>query len=277
MEAEMKRVGCIVVALALSACGHDDAGFASAGQAVKWTPGKATGTENPSDTPSTSTAASTAPPGEPLTPGERLTHYIARRDERMCPSPACGGFWVRAVNSESTLCSDGTRAPECYVSDLDLAALKLEDETRQALLTRESVFRGSLRGESPAPGVPPRGGALVASEAWLSRAPSLPSTSSRGRYYRVQDNGIVCATEPCASLTEYLLDSAEEQPIHGLDLTYAPGTAKDKADAQAETRTPPGLLAIGANATTAGIGNGVTVLRATQYFFRVGFATPTTH
>lgn len=45
--------------------------------------------------------------------------YQVRPDARLCPSPFCGGYWIRAVNHARTTCADGTVASWCYVMDID--------------------------------------------------------------------------------------------------------------------------------------------------------------
>jgi hypothetical protein len=293
----MNRVwSALVIAGALMGCGQD-AGGASTGEegAAVGAPladrkggGEAAASDVITSTPTSAQPVATVvmpstdptepPDGGPPASGEQPTYYTARRDERKCASPYCGGFWVRAVNTDATSCADGTRAVECYVSDLDLSAMKLDDETRRALLERESVFRGRITPSVSADASVASVATFSANEAWLSRAASVTPAVARGSYSRVRASAILCITVPCPSLTEYLLNSTKEQNIHGLDLTYAPGTDKDKAAAQADTNEPQGLLALGANVENASTDSRseAIVLRATQYFLRVGAVSAST-
>jgi hypothetical protein len=57
------------------------------------------------------------------------TYYSARPDFRKCRSPFCGGFWLKALNQEKTVCGNGTKADECYVTGFDFpSSLRFSDE-----------------------------------------------------------------------------------------------------------------------------------------------------
>jgi hypothetical protein len=49
-------------------------------------------------------------------------YYAIDRDKRLCASPACGGYFVRELNADSTTCADGTAASACYVARVDPVA-----------------------------------------------------------------------------------------------------------------------------------------------------------
>ena len=55
-------------------------------------------------------------------------YVVTRQDFRKCAYPMCGGVFVKAVNKSKTTCLDGTKDVECYVADIDLAALELPEE-----------------------------------------------------------------------------------------------------------------------------------------------------
>ena len=57
-----------------------------------------------------------------LTGEPNHTWYTVTPDARLCPSPLCGGYHVKRVNRQRTLCADGTRSPDCYVAELDLSS-----------------------------------------------------------------------------------------------------------------------------------------------------------
>ena len=40
--------------------------------------------------------------------------FLVEHDPRLCPSPACGGYWVALANGVRTRCGDGTREKRCY-------------------------------------------------------------------------------------------------------------------------------------------------------------------
>jgi hypothetical protein len=49
--------------------------------------------------------------------------YTVKRDYRKCVSPLCGGFWLKAMATTKTLCSDASVADACYVASLNLSGL----------------------------------------------------------------------------------------------------------------------------------------------------------
>ncbi len=133
------------------------------------------------------------------------TYYTLRRDFRRCVAPLCGGYWVKRVNQARTTCYDGTSASECYVADLDLARLDLDDATesrlRDSIDAGQSVLRGTLRGGLSYSGR--RLGRFNAREGYRA----LSSVAPTGSFYRVTDLGIRCITFPCFSLHAAKLNS----------------------------------------------------------------------
>ncbi len=133
------------------------------------------------------------------------TYYTVRRDFRRCVAPLCGGFWVKRVNQARTTCYDGTSAAECYVGDLDLARLDLDDAAesrlRDSIGAGQAVLRGTLRGGLTYGGK--RLGRFSASEGYRAISSATPT----GSFYRVSDLGIRCITFPCFSLHAAKLNS----------------------------------------------------------------------
>ncbi len=133
------------------------------------------------------------------------TYYTVRQDLRRCISPVCGGFWVRRVNQARTTCQDGSQAAECYVADLDLARLDLDDATlsrlNDSIRAGQAVLRGSIRaGLSYGGNTLGRFGATEGYRAISSATPV-------GSFYRVNDLGVRCITFPCFSLHAAKLNS----------------------------------------------------------------------
>jgi hypothetical protein len=52
-----------------------------------------------------------------------ILDYSVEPDNRYCPSPMCGGNWLKALATTKTLCPDGTVADACYVANMNLAGL----------------------------------------------------------------------------------------------------------------------------------------------------------
>lgn len=120
-------------------------------------------------------------------------HYVAVPDVRTCDPPACGGYFVRMVNADTTTCWDGFGAPECYVTGIDLEGTLLPEETQKRVLAAVDartdwrhvtvVLRGGI-GPSEAEGL----GRLVVDAAWHGE-PVDPEYPAHGtRYYQVIDD-----------------------------------------------------------------------------------------
>src|SRR5262245_50979707 len=85
-----------------------------------------------------------------LPPIRNLSYFTIAPDPRLCPSPLCGGYWVSRVNHASTACADGTLAPTCYVSELDLSRSGLSDEQESAVrgAAGHLLMLGSIRAKA---------------------------------------------------------------------------------------------------------------------------------
>lgn len=226
----------------------------------------------------TALAACVVPPGEDgeteepeasdaeeLTAGIR-TFYAVRRDFRKCVAPLCGGYWVRRLNTATTRCADGRYEAECYVTEIDLGPLGLPEALASDVLTE--VDRLVVRGWTIARTHPSFGklGRFRATEAW--RAPAAGAAT--GTVYKVGDNGVRCVTAPCPSLDARKLNSsAKARQLVDLDLSGAPGTAADDAEAAGDLATHD-LLVAGALAKAPG---GL-ALTANQYYRRVRAGLP---
>ena len=51
-----------------------------------------------------------------------------RNDIRMCPSPYCGGFYVKAINRLLTSCVDGKKNIDCQVLQIDFSFLDMTEK-----------------------------------------------------------------------------------------------------------------------------------------------------
>ncbi len=134
--------------------------------------------------------------------------FTIRPDLRACPSPHCGGFFVKAVNRRLTTCVDGRWAPECYVANIDWDALGGDLQIQASVV----VVEGSLQvvkfeGFG-------RFGELVVKNAWGSATDNAP----RGFYMRLADNGIRCITAPCFSTDAHVLNWRFNFTLSGFDL-----------------------------------------------------------
>jgi hypothetical protein len=150
----------------------------------------------------------------PADAASATAHVLVRPDPRMCPSPRCGGAWVRRVNHATTRCADGAARAECYVTSVD--GPQPQPRRGVPFLARGRIVPARIEGY---PGL----GSLAVDAAWRPAGPRAP----RGTTYRVADNGIRCITTPCFTLTAAPLDRAGRVTLSDLDLR---GVGAAKAD-----------------------------------------------
>lgn len=214
----------------------------------------------------TASAQANLPPAGDLLPAK--TYYIATRiDPRMCPSPLCGGVYVKQVNRMLTRCADGKLEQECYAPILDWSALglldpetiRLEDEFRG----KRVLARGALRLVDTPYGKLP---GLVATDAWRGVTGNPPSGLFRG----LQPSGIVCITWPCPELAAVRLNQNQRGLVHGLDLR-ASGADPDELQAGYDAlHQGPGLLVAGTRRRIKGpAGSGIEIV-AREFYTKVG-------
>lgn len=79
-------------------------------------------------------------------PVARSAVYAVRPDLRMCPSPACGGWWITKVNQPTMRCVDGSTAQWCYVAEIDWTALGLSPADEGRLVQEAASERVLVRG-----------------------------------------------------------------------------------------------------------------------------------
>jgi hypothetical protein len=124
-----------------------------------------------------------------------VEYFLAERDARLCQFPMCGGYFVSAPNRPTIECPDGTVQAKCHIGAIDLAPLGLDAVTEQHLRlgidAGKTVIRGRLVHEPELTVGSP--GTLVATEGWLA----ADDHAIRGTFFRLQDTGQVCVTEPC--------------------------------------------------------------------------------
>ncbi len=171
---------------------------------------------------------------------------VTRRDFRKCAAPLCGGFFVKRVNEEKTLCANGSRQAECYVSSIELKSIGLsareESDFRAALengkaLVKARTYKTKHGGQAI--------GVLKANEAWIGATGSVAD----GTFYRTADNGIRCIKAPCPSTTAYKLNAGANEShnviaVH-LENTEVPADQETLDRAQNAIGTKEGILVAG--------------------------------
>lgn len=186
------------------------------------------------------------------------SYYVARADPRLCPSPMCGGIWVKRVNTE---------AKERYAASADLSRLGMVDKASlQRLITegravaRGRLVRGRVQGF-------PELDTLVVSEVWITSS----RNRARGTFHRLRDRGVRCVTTPCFSVHAARLNSARHVNVSDVDLSHTGAGATDQGRALArigkEGLIVAGRVVIEPNAGPAGRGR---TYVATQFYERRG-------
>jgi hypothetical protein len=186
------------------------------------------------------------------------TTFLVRPNLRMCPSPVCGGAWVRRVNHATTRCADGTLARECYVARMSGIPEKLASALAGSVLAQGRLVAARIDGF---PGL----GALAATSAWRPAGARRP----RGTTYRVRDNGVRCVTTPCFSLAARALETNRRMTLSELDLDGVGASPTDDERALRDLGRG-GIIVTGRvravpDAGPAGAGR---ALRATQLWLR---------
>ena len=198
-------------------------------------------------------------------PGE--TYYIVTRiDPRLCPSPICGGVYVKRVNRKISRCADGTYAEECYAPIIDWTALALTQEETWKLEDEFSgkrvLARGALRMlETPYGPLPE----LVATDAWRGTT----GNEATGYFFGLRPSGIVCITSPCPELIALRLNRRSRFLAHGLDLAVSGANASQIETGLTALYQGAGLLVSGQLARITGpAGQGVQIV-AREFYTKV--------
>ena len=203
------------------------------------------------------------------TPGSVSSYYVGRGDPRACPSPRCGGVWVRLVNKAAPTCGDGVTERECYVAYPDFSELRLgtlKPVKLMALITegralaRGAVVRGRVEGFADLD-------VLVVTEVWTASSSARAPT---GVFRRLRDNGLRCITTPCFSIHAAALNSGAHVNLSRVDLagTGAPPAERRRALARLATT---GLMGAGrvVREPHAGPGGAGRSFAATQFYVKV--------
>lgn len=187
------------------------------------------------------------------------SYFTLRRDLRRCAAPRCGGFFVERVNRPSTRCADGRRRAECYVAELDLAALGLSEQ--QEVELRSDAERFLVQGGIGAlAGAAPELGRLAVSEAWRGQADApVP-----GAFLRAKNEGIVCITSPCPSFSAQTLNlRLPAVPVAELDFS---AITEDALEALDQANEVEGVLVSALPTIVSGPGGSAAGLDVRNYY-----------
>jgi hypothetical protein len=203
---------------------------------------------------------------------------VTRPDLRLCPSPLCGGYFVRLVNRARLQCADGTVARECHAAQIDWSALGLAPDDEARLMAefgdKRVLVRGQLVEQDSGFGISIP--TLVATDAW--RGVVAPKDSrdllswkrpSRDRYFGVEPSGIVCVTYPCPSLVQLWLNSNIVRELHDIDLGQSGATPEQIAAGLDALYQGDGLLVLGRNRLFSGPAGTGQRLVAQNFYIKV--------
>jgi hypothetical protein len=198
-------------------------------------------------------------------PAGTATYYRITPDPRACPSPICGGWWVRRVNRDDTVCGDGAAAPQCYAASIDLSELELTEQRRltleQAVSTGTTLVRGRLVRKPTSQPPLKELDTFVATEVWLRAG----AAATPGVVYRVEDNGIRCVRAPCFWLHVSVLNTTRHR--NASTVALAPSKASPTSIRRAlAALDDTGVMVEGR--VVAGEPRGDRTLRATAFWLR---------
>lgn len=168
---------------------------------------------------------------------------VTHVDTRKCAYPACGGYFVKAVNQALTRCADGSMQKECHAVQLNANALGWTSEQRAAFDAQFAQGHALVRGLlEPAPAGLYTADQLTITEGWQAQG---LRNKPIGVFYGVKSTGIVCITAPCPSLAANRLNSIAPALHPDLDLSLT-GASDQQIQAGYEALGSTGILAAGA-------------------------------
>ena len=198
---------------------------------------------------------------------DNANYFSVRPDLRKCPAPLCGGIFVQSVNHLTTRCADGKLRPECYVAEVNLAALSLPPDEEGPI--RDSIQNGTvlLKGQLTSKPFGPLGGPgeFETAEVWQAATDARPT----GSFFRALDTGVVCIAAPCLSFQEFKLNSFAERAIVGVDLSLVGASDKQLANASKALLTADGILVAGIHTAVTGPAGEASALVASQFYLAV--------
>jgi hypothetical protein len=195
-----------------------------------------------------------------------LPYYVfSNSDMRLCPSPYCGGMFVREVNRVQTRCNDGILRTECYVAGLDLSRLALQDSDASrvyaAFAAKDALIRGFF---GPFSTDFSDVSVLIAAEAWEEKGTARPGRISA----LFRDNGIRCITDPCPWVDVSILNVPFFGTIAGIDLGSS-GAAAAEIEEGYRSLSSTGIIANGRLRRISGPAGEDFSFEATRFYLKV--------
>jgi len=199
-------------------------------------------------------------------------YIVTRPDPRLCPSPLCGGHFVKQINKPRTLCADLIWQQDCHAAELDASALGWSSDEFAIFYAQfgqsHALARGKLlqmdRGSIKAD-------VLVLDEGWLGQALSEPI----GAFYGAKGSGITCITYPCPSIRERTLNLRNERLIAEIDLAASGANAAQIEAGYSSLSEPAGILAAGEHRVISDPAGGGLKLVASEFYLPLVAKNPT--
>ncbi len=198
---------------------------------------------------------------------EQYDFFIVRHDSRKCPSPQCGGYFVKKVNDQKSQCADGQFKQECYVSSINYEKINLHNiQFQQSILLQGEIkiapsialTDGNLSNNAASEPL----GMFVANAAFRP----LSTKKSDGVFIGLQDNGQQCISEPCFSTDQYILNHDEIRMISNYTLEKAGATPKQLKQAYSAIANGKVVVASGSNEEyESRTGNGINFIANQLY------------
>jgi hypothetical protein len=139
--------------------------------------------------------------------GSSYYYSVTHVDMRKCAAPMCGGYFVKQVNQNKTLCADGVWRNECHVFQLDTKPLawsesQTSDYFNQVFGQQKGIVRGNFAHALDA-NFSSAVDTLTITEAWQNQS----KKPSNALLYKIKDTGIVCVKAPCLSTVKQTLNA----------------------------------------------------------------------
>jgi len=202
------------------------------------------------------------------------TYFGVTADLRKCPSPGCGGWFLRSLNRPMTKCHDGRHAEACYTPVIDWSEVKLTEAQKAEMLDASSkdaasggvyaMARGRLvptNSTTPRPEL----GRFVITEAWVAEGTTVAS----GLFVKVKDNGLRCFAAPCPNLTEETLNLPRSTNIAAIDWKPAELTDDQIEECIQLMYEPDGIMVAGDRYTVYDNGSAAKARTATAAYYRL--------
>jgi hypothetical protein len=177
--------------------------------------------------------------------------YVVRHDQRLCPSPRCGGYWIAIANGARTRCADGLRHVRCYAA----RAVDAHGRLLPGEIAEGALVRGAL-----GPGRDDLGELLA-----LAVYAPAGTAAGGGGYYRLVATDRRCVRAPCFAHRATQVNGSTRTPVSDVELEASGAAPAEIARARRALRSPNGLYARGRLARTAA---GGTVFRALRLYLR---------